>query len=83
MDLAVREPKALGGSTGTWPGVGTNPSNIKYHHPKAYQCSDGKESTYIFSEGMHKQRSCMPMAARTTEEKIRTSSVPNYPLMGK
>jgi hypothetical protein len=47
--------------------------NIKYQQPKPNYFSGGKESTFRFSEGVHKQRPCMPMAARTTKEKIRTS----------
>ena len=65
MDLVVPKPKALGGPTGIRPGVGSNPSNIKYQQPKPNQCSGGEESTYIFSEGVHTQRPCMPMASRT------------------
>ena len=69
MGPVVPEPKALGGHTGTWPGVGSNPSNIKYQQPKPNHFSDGKESTFRFSAGVHKQRTCMPMASRTTEVK--------------
>jgi len=69
MDLAVPEPEALGGPTGTWPRVGSNLSNIKYQQPKPYHYSGGEESTFRFSAGMHKQRPCMPMASRTIEEK--------------
>ena len=76
MDLVVPELKALGGPKGTWPRVGSNTSNIKYQHPKPNHCSDGRESTYSFSEGLHKQRPCMPMATRTTKIKIRTSYRP-------
>ncbi len=74
--LVVLEPEALGGPTGTWPRVSSNPSNIKYQQPKPNHCSGGKESTYIFSAWVHKQRPCMPMAPRTIEGKIRTSYRP-------
>ena len=49
MDPVVPEPEALGGPTGTWPGVGSNSSNIKYQQPKPNHCSGGEESTYKFS----------------------------------
>ena len=76
MDLVVPEPEALGGPTGTWLGVGSNPSNIKYQQPKPNHFRGGKESTFRFSTGVHTQRPCMPMATRTTEGKIRTSYRP-------
>ena len=81
MDLVVPDPEALGGPTGTWPRVCSNLSNIKYHQPKPNHCSDGKESTYIFSAGVHKQRPCMPMTTCTTGGKDVHRTVPNYPLM--
>jgi hypothetical protein len=70
MDPAVPEPEALGGPTGTPPRVGSNPSNIKYKQPIPNHFSGGKESTFRFSAGVHKQRPCMPVATRTTEGKI-------------
>jgi hypothetical protein len=69
MGLDVPEPEALGGPTGAWPRVGSNPSIIKYQQPNPNQCSGGEGSTYIFSAGVHKQRPCMPMATRTTKGK--------------
>ncbi len=77
MGLVVLEPKALGAPEGTWPRIRSNPFIIKNQHFKPNHCSGGKESTYIFSAGVHKQRKCMSMATRTTEEKIRTSYVPS------
>ena len=48
MNLLVLEPEALGGLTGTLPGVVSNLSTIEYQHPKPHHCSGGEESTYIF-----------------------------------
>jgi hypothetical protein len=73
MGQVVLEPKALGEPTGIWPRVGSNPSNVKYQHPKPNHFSVGEESTYIFSAGVYKQRTCMQMATYTTKEKLRTS----------
>ena len=64
MDLVVPELEGLCGPTGSWHEEGSNPSNIKYQQPKSNHFSGGKESTYRFSAGMHKQRPCMPMVAR-------------------
>ena len=84
MNPVVPEPKALGGPTGTWLGVGSNPSNIKSQQPKPNHFSGGKESTlFKFSAGVHKQRPSMPMTSRTTEGKIRTSHRPQLSPNGK
>ena len=83
MDLVVREPAYLGGATGTRAGVSSNSSNIKNQQPKPNHYSGGKESTYRFSAGVHKQRPCMPMATRTTKGKIRTSYRPQLSPDGK
>jgi hypothetical protein len=73
MDLAIHGPEALVGPTGTKSGVSSNSSNIQNQQLKPNHYTSGEESTYIFSAWVHKQRPCMPMATRTTEEKIRTS----------
>ena len=63
--LVVLEP-VPGAPVITRTGVCSNSSPIKHQHPKPNHASDGEEELYIFSAGMHKQRSYMPMAARTT-----------------
>jgi len=83
MGLVVPKPESLGGPTGTLTEVCSNPSIIKYKQSKPYHFRDGEESTYIFSIGVHKQRPCMPMAPRTTKEKIRTSYRPQLSPYGK
>jgi hypothetical protein len=54
MDLDVHEPEALGRPTGTGPGVGSNPCNIKHQQPKPNHYNGRNESTYIFSARVHK-----------------------------
>ncbi len=48
----------------------------KNQHPKPNHARGGEEESYRFSAGVHKQSLCMPMAARITEGKIRTSYRP-------
>jgi hypothetical protein len=85
MDLVVPEPDALGQpfNADFYPGVGSNPSSIKHHHPKPNHESGEEEISYRFSAGLHKQRTRMPMAAFTTEEKRRTSYRPRLSPDGK
>jgi hypothetical protein len=64
-------------------GVCSYSSPIKHHYPKPNHASGGEEESYIFSAGVHKQRLCMLMAARTTKGKIRNSYRPNLSLDGK
>jgi hypothetical protein len=85
MGLVVPDHDALGHplSEGFYPGVGSNPSTIKHQHPKTNRESGGEEISYRFSAGVHKQRTRMPMAACTTEGKIRTSYRPRLSPDGK
>jgi hypothetical protein len=77
MDPRNLESEALGvPNTRPWPEVGSHLSNIKLQHPKPNQCSGGEESMFGFSAGIHKQRKHMPMVARTTKGKMRTSYRP-------
>jgi hypothetical protein len=80
--LVVLEP-APGDPEITRTGVCSNSSLIKHQHPKPNHTSGGEEESYRFSARVHKQRSYMPMAARTTEGKIRTSYRPKLTLDGK
>ena len=73
--LAVSEP-VPGAPEITRTGACSNSSPIKHQHPKLNHTSGEEEESYRFSAGVHKQRSYMPMAARTTEGKIRTSYRP-------
>ena len=50
-------------------GVCSNSSLIKHEHPKPNHARCGEEESYRFSARVHKQRSYMPMAEPTTEEK--------------
>ena len=87
MDLEVAPlvvPKLVPGAPEiSRTGVCSNSSRIKHQHPKPNHASCGKEESYRFSAGVHKQRFCMQMAARTTEGKIRTSYRPELSLDGK
>jgi hypothetical protein len=84
MDLEVAPLLVLelvpGAPEITRTGVCSNSSHIKHQHPKPNHASGGEEESYKFSTRVHKQRSYMPMAARTTEEKIRTSYRPKLTL---
>jgi len=87
MDLedapfVVCEP-APGAPEITRTGVCSNSSPIKHHHPKLNRDSGGEEEWYRFSAGVHKQRLCMPMAARTIKGKMRTSYRPRLSPDGK
>jgi hypothetical protein len=66
--LAVLEP-VPGAPEIIQTGVCSNSSPNKHHHLKPNHTSCGKEESYRFSARVHKQRSYMPMAARTTEKK--------------
>ena len=66
--LAVSKPVPAAPEI-TQTGVCSNSSPNKHHHPKPNHTSGGKEESYRFSARLHKQRSYMPMAGRTTEEK--------------
>ncbi len=74
--MVVLESASLGAPEEKWPGVCSNPSTIEHPHPKPNHRSGGEESTYTISAWTHKQRPCMPMGARTTKGKIRTSYHP-------
>ena len=73
--LAFPEP-APGVPKGTRTGVSSNPSTIQYQNPKPNHSAGGEEVPYRFSAGIHKHRPRMPVAACTTEGKIRTSYRP-------
>ena len=80
--LVVHEP-VPGAPEITRTVVCSNSSPIKHRHPKPNHASGGEEESYRFSAGVHKQHSYMPMAARTTEGKMRTSYRPKLTLDGK
>ena len=80
--LAVLEP-VPGAPEITRTGVCSNPSPIKHQHPKPNHAGGGEEESYRFTAGMQKQSSRMPMAARTTEGKLRTSYRPKVSPDGK
>ena len=80
--LAVLEP-VPGAPEITRTGVCSNPSPIKHQHPKPNHAGGGEEESYRFTAGMQKQSSRMPMAARTTEGKLRTSYRPKLSPDGK
>jgi hypothetical protein len=57
--------------------VCSNSSPIKHQkHLKPNHASGGEKESYKFSAGVHKQSLRMPMVARTTEGRIRTSYRP-------
>jgi hypothetical protein len=64
-------------------GVCSNSSPIKHQHPKPNHAGGGEEESYRFAAGMQNQSSRMPMAARTTEGKLRTSYRPKLSPDGK
>ena len=80
--LVVLEP-VPGAPEITRTGVCSNSSPIKHQHPKANHAGGGEEESYRFSAGMQKQSLRMPMAARTTEGKFRTSYRPRLSPDGK
>ena len=85
MDLAFPEPDSLWQpfNAGFYPRGSSNPSTIKHHHPIPNCENGGEEISYRFSARVHKQRTRMPMAACTTEGKIRTSYRPRLSPDGK
>ncbi len=80
--LAVLEP-VPGAPEITRTGVCSNSSPIKHQHPKPNHAGGGEEESYRLTAGMQKQSSRMPMAARTTEGKLRTSYRPRLSPDGK